>query len=547
MTNPGNNIASEIIQDFGRISGNRANWESHWQEIAERVWPTMSGQFYGNGLSPTPGEKRTELLFDSTAAIALGRFASVVDSLITPMNETWHRLRASDPALQRIRRVRAWFEEVNRILRDKRYAPKGNFISQNHTNMRMLGAFGTGCMFVDELRGEPGLRYKSVHLGEIYFAENHQNLIDRAWRRFPLTARQAKQKWGDRVPDKIKNDANEHNIYWFIHCVKPREDADPGRADYRGMPFASYYVSETDRVLLEEGGYNTFPYAITRYYQGPGEVYGRAPAMDVLPAIKTLNEEKKTVLKQGHRTVDPVLLIHDDGIIDGFSLKPGALNGGGVTADGRPLVHTLPVGNIAIGKDLMDDERLVINDAFLVSLFQILIETPQMTATEVLERVKEKGMLLNPTVGRQQAEYLGPMIERELDLLSRQGLLPPIPQELLEAAGEYTIEYDSPLSRAARSGEAAGFMRSVEVALNVANVTQDPSMLDHFDFDTALPEIAEIQGAPLRWMRAVEAVQAIREGRQAQAEEQKMVQALPGVAAMTKATAAANKSGANAA
>lgn len=241
--------------------------------------------------------------------------------------------------------------------------------------------------------------------------------------------------------------------------LPPRSDVDPTKADYRGMDFASYYVALAGKTLLAESGYRSFPYAISRYTTAPGEIYGRSPAMLALPAIKTLNEEKKTLLKQGHRTVDPVLLTHDDGVLDGFSLRPGAINPGGVSMDGRPLVHALPVGNLAVGKDMMDDERLVINDAFLVTLFQILVDTPQMTATEVLERAREKGALLSPTMGRQQSEFLGPMIARELDVLMRQSLLPPLPGVLIEAQGEYKIEYDSPLSRAQRAEEAAGISR----------------------------------------------------------------------------------------
>jgi hypothetical protein len=89
--------------------------------------------------------------------------------------------------------------------------------------------------------------------------------------------------------------------------------------------------------------------------------------MLALPAIKVLNEQKKTMLTQGHMTVNPVLLTHDDGILDTFSLKPGAMNPGGVSAEGRALVHTLPTGNLSAGQELMDMERSVINDAFLVS------------------------------------------------------------------------------------------------------------------------------------------------------------------------------------
>jgi hypothetical protein len=50
-----------------------------------------------------------------------------------------------------------------------------------------------------------------------------------------------------------------------------------------------------------------------------------------------------------------------------------------------------------------------------------------MTATEVLERTREKGALLAPTTGRQQSKALGPMIEGELEILARAGALPELP------------------------------------------------------------------------------------------------------------------------
>jgi len=99
------------------------------------------------------------------------------------------------------------------------------------------------------------------------------------------------------------------------------------------------------------------------------------------------------------------------------------------------------------------------------------------------------------------------------------------------------------MTRAAQSGEAAGFMRAVEVALNAANVTQDPSYLDHFNFDQAVPDVAEIQGVPLKWMNTLEQVQALRQQRAQAQQQQAMVQALPGVAAMTKAGTVAAQAG----
>lgn len=530
-------VAAEVCREFGQIAGDRGTLDSHLEEIAQRVLPSYAGSFMANGFPRVEGEKRTQFIFDSTAQVALGRFSAVVDSLLTPMNQKWHRLVASNQDLQRIREVRQWFETATTILFKYRDSPKANFRSQNHENYRMLGAFGTGTMFIDALKGEPGLRYRAVHLGEIYYAENHQGIIDQSWRRFQRSGRQIAQQWPKSIPEQIAkaNETNPYKKYWVIHCVKPRTDVSEIRLDYKGMDFAAYYVLQDTKTLLEEGGYRSFPYAISRYWQAPGETYGRSPAMDVLPAIKTLNEEKKTVLKQGHRVTDPVLLLPDDGVLDSFSMKAGSSNYGAVNAEGRPLVHVLPSGNIAVGKDLMDDERAVINDAFLVSLFQILVETPTMTATEVLERVKEKGMLLSPTVGRQQSEYLGPMITRELDVLAQQGLLPPMPPELLEAKGEYSVEYEGPMARAMRAEEASGAMRSLESTLAVVNVTQDPSPLDHFNMDVITPEIAEINGTPLRWMNTLDQIKAIRDNRAQQQQTAQAIQAAPAAAGLMKA------------
>src|SRR6185503_15044970 len=101
-----------------------------------------------------------------------------------------------------------------------------------------------------------------------------------------------------------------------------------------GMAYASCYVSVTGTQTVQENGYHTFPYAISRYATLPGQIMGTSIAMLALPSLKTLNEMKKTMLKQGHRTVDPVLLAFDDGVVDSFSLRPGAVNPGGVNQDG---------------------------------------------------------------------------------------------------------------------------------------------------------------------------------------------------------------------
>tara|TARA_R110000868_G_scaffold345994_2_gene607057 strand:- start:11166 stop:12779 length:1614 start_codon:yes stop_codon:yes gene_type:complete len=533
-------MEQEIIKRYNQLESERGTWESHWIEIADRVLPRYSDTMYQSNGQITKGSKRTNKALDSTPALALERFAAAMESMLTPRTQKWHRLTPSDPYLAADHGVSLWFEQATDVLFRQRYAPKANYASQQHEVYMGLGAFGTGIMFVDS-HDKGGLRYQATDLRELLFDLNHQGIVDTSYRKFSLTARQMQQRvdvgrW-DSLPDSISKSIKDHpdKTFEIIHCVRPREEVNTMRLDAKGKPFASYYIAVEAAHMLGEGGFDVFPYQVSRYVTGPGEKYGRSPAMMVLPSIKVLNEQKKTMLTQGHRAVAPVLLSHDDGIVDTFSMQPGAMNPGGVSAEGRALVHALPVGNLAAGQELMDMERQVINDGFLVSLFQILVETPAMTATEVLERAREKGALLSPTMGRQQSEMLGPMIEREVDVLLKQGLLPPMPDLLIEAKGEFDIQYDSPLSRSQRAEEASGWLRTLEAAIAYANTTQDLAVLDQFDTDVIYKQLAEINAVPPSWMRSPEAVKGLREDRAQQQQQQQMIEAAPAAAGVMKA------------
>lgn len=536
-------LVGKLILDWQYLFGLRGNWASHWTEIAQRIFPMESWLFQNYSQLNMQGDKRNFEVYDSTGILALQRFGAILDSLLTPRDQFWHQIRPSDDRLLKDKATRLWYERANQVLFEERYAPTSNFAAQNQGQYLSLGAYGTGILFIDRLAGSPGLRYKHVHLGECYLQENHQGLVDRCCRHFMMTARQAYQMFGEECPENIISvkDRFPDRQFFFLHWVMPNEDRDPDRKDYKGMNYASYYISIEGRKLVRQGGYTNFPYCISRYYQAPNEAYGRSIAMDILPALKTLNEQKKTMLKQGHRVVDPVLLAHDDGVIDGFSLQPGAINAGGISADGRMLVQPLPTGNVQAGQELMQDERKLIEDSFLISLFQILVENPQQTATEVLERTREKGILLAPTIGRQQSEYLGPMIDRELDLLSAMGKLPPQTPLMKEAKGQYKTIYDSPITRTMKAEWASGAQRTIETLMNAAQVMQDPSYMFYIDMDKAAPIIAEINGTPASWIRSAEEVQAMKQAQAQQAQTQQMIQAAPAIAGAMKAGAQAQQ------
>ena len=536
--------AAEVVDTQQRLFAERGVLNSHLQEIAEYVDPARA-EFVGK---KSDGSKRTEKIFDSTAILAAQRFASAIDGMVTPRTQKYQGLVAVDPSVDRIPAVRIYLEGLRDLIFRMRYAPVSNFAQQAHEVYHGIGVYGTAPMFVGKVpgiaAGLPNMRYRSLTLAECFIDQDFTGRVDRMHRRFELDARQAAGQFGTaNLPEKIqaallKNDTKK---FEFVHCTKPNMEVDKRRKDYRGMAFSSYYVSIDEKMIVQEGGYRVFPYACPRHMTTAREKYGRSPAMQVLPDIKMLNEMAKTIIRAAHKQVAPPLLLRDDGVLSAFSTRPDALNYGGVDSQGRPLVTALQTNaNVGLGVDMMDPIKRTINDAFLVTLFQILVETQEMTATEAAIRAQEKGQLLAPSMGRIQSEFLGPVTEIEIDALANSGILDhilgPMPPELLEIGGEYAVIYDSPLTQAQNANEGVSILRTLD---NVATVAQiDPNaaaeIVKTFNLPAIARDLARINGMSYRLLRTEDELQAMLEGEQQQAQIDQLTAVAPEAARAAK-------------
>ena len=547
--------AEELMRLHADMEAERTNFDSLWEQIAERLFPRQQSFISRQVLQ---GELRGEKVFDNTPTLALDRFASAVGSMLTPETMQWHGLKSNNPALEDDEEVKEYLEAAARYLFQVRYAPRANFSSQVHECWLSNGAFGTSAMFIDENMGS-SLRYRSMHLSEIYIGENHQGLIDRVHRgKFELKAYQVEQLCNDPDPSKrwimpecVKKSLDEtggrrnpNATFDFIHCVYPNDHVDARRGDHRGMDFKSVYVCVQDVCVVNESGYRTIPYAVGRYTTGPREVYGRSPAMTVFRDILMLNEMNKSVIRAAQMQVEPPLLLAEEGGVSPWQMAPRSLNYGYMSDDGKPLAQAMrPDADLSVGIEMIQDRRQAVNDAFLISLFQILVENPDMTATQALLRAQEKGQLLGPALGRQQSEFLSVIIEREIDILSMAGVLPRPPDQLMESGGGIAIEFKSPLNRLQRTDDAVGILRTIEALTPMANI--DPTVLDVIDPRKAARIIADASGAPADALRTEDEIEALQEDRQRQVDMEQLIKAVPAGAKSMKDLAQAQAVGSN--
>lgn len=236
------------IQRLGALRQERSSFDAQWEEAAARVIPAHRDSFTGRGQNVSAGEKKTELQFDATVSFAAQRFASVIESIITPANSLWSPVKVLDSVLRKNRQVRMYFDDLTRVLHEYRYRPAANFIGNSQAAYLSLGVYGNGSLYIDQPDDVPGLRYRNMPLAETYFAENHANIVDTVYRSYKLTPRQIVQLekfWA--VPEEVREAAKQPasadtKKYEILHVVGPRRDWQPGRLDGPGKKFMSVYI-----------------------------------------------------------------------------------------------------------------------------------------------------------------------------------------------------------------------------------------------------------------------------------------------------------------
>ena len=521
--------ARQLVRMAGSLKTERSTFETHWQDIADVMRPQAYPFTADGGQSVQPGTKRTNKMFDSVPPLALEKHAAVLEALLSPRNQVWSKLAVSDESMQEDIEVQRYLDAVNKLLFRVRYRPASNLASQLAESYLNLGAFGTQALYISDDMGR-GISYKSCGLHNLLIAEDHQGRVDRVFRFYEFTADQAAEAFGlDKLSPQIRAayESKSTKKHKFMQAVVPRAFVEDIRRDYLGMPYASLDIDMADNSVISEAGYRVMPYCVSRYTKSTEEVYGRSPAMLVLADVNMLNRMNKATVRGAEKAVDPPLLTMDDSLAP-FNLTPGAMNYGTLDSQGNPTVQAFQnQSRVDIGLEMMDQKRALVREAFLLDVFQILKESPVMTATQVLEMAKEKAALLSPIMGRQQSELFGPMTARELDILSAAGMLPPMPHALIEAGGEVVLEYQSPLALAQRSETGASILRTWEAVAPLAQTPEGQEAMRVFNIAESMLELARINGYPAKALRSKEEIAALDEQAQNAAQTQQLLEAAP--------------------
>lgn len=478
------NAAEQICRRYDHLKNNRGTWESHWQEIGEVIFPRRSDF----NVQREGGDKRHTKIFDSTGVQSLEMLAAGLHGLATNPASRWFSLRLRDEELDGEDAIREYLSQVEDIIFAEMHSPRSSITTHLHELYLDYAAFGTAIMFIGTSQDD-SLLFQTRFLGECVIDENMEGRVDTVMRSFTMTVRQVMQRWPKEASEEVQKKYAEGKFddkVDLLHAVFPRTEREPAKATPDNMPFASVYIEKKGKRLLQEGGFEEFPFAVPRWYKTANEIYGRSPAMSALADVKMLQEMMKTTIKAAQKIVDPPLLVPDDGMLGPVRTVPGGLN---FYRGEREIVPLQTGGNIPISLEMMQDLRNRIMTTFFVDQLQFTGDA-DMTATEVMLRTEQKMRLLGPILGRMEAELLGPVISRVFGVLLRAGKLPEQPAEL--DGKEWVVEYVSPIAMAQKGHKVERALQMLQVAGQMAAF--DASIMARFDSDKFLPWLADELG-----------------------------------------------------
>jgi len=519
-----------LMKRLSTLQKQRSNWESHWQEIADYIIPRKADVTKKR----TSGDKRTDLIFDGTAIHAAELMSASLHGMLTNASTPWFALRYTDEQFLEDDEANEWLQGATEVM--YREIARSNFHEAIHELYTDLVCFGTAVMFVDTDK-DGGLRFSTRHIAECYLSEDEKGRVDTVFREFKITAKSAVNQFGlENVGKKIakafKDDPNE--MVSLVHVVMPRDKRDTIKIDNKNLPYASIYLEPDEKIILSESGYHEFSYVCPRYLKSSFEnSYGRSVAMNALADVKMVNKMSEVVIRAAQLHIHPPLMVPDDGFHMPVRTIPGGLNF--YRSGSRDRIEPLNIGgNNPIGQEQLEQRRQSIRASFYVDQL-ILGNSPNMTATEVIQKTEEKMRLLAPSLGRLQSELLHPLINRIFALLSRSKSFE-APPEFMQN-GNVDIEYVSPLAKAQRSGEVQSAMQLFQFLQPLLNI--DPSVVDYLDVDGLAQHIIKVTNVPATVVRGTDEVNSLREQRAAQEQQQAQMAETMQLAEAAKNTAPA--------
>ena len=399
-------MQKNLQQMYRRALDMRTPWLNRWDMAQRYTMPTSDDD--------------AALVFDATAADAADNLAASIYSLLTPPESLWVSLvpeSADSPD------ATAACAALRANLNDS------NFYTTIHQCYMDLIVLGTACLFMAEnpIGAASAFSFTAIPMRDLAI------LPGAVFHTATMSARQVLEKYPNWTPPSNLRDTIKSDPETQLRLVQ----------SLVGSDFTAWLDvgGELENNIVATGTFETNPYIIFRWSVASGEQYGRGPVLRALPDIKTANKVVELVLKNATIAVSGIWQADDDGVINlsNINLTPGAIIPKAVGSSG--LTPLSSGANFDVSQIILTDLRDRIRHTLLADRLGLLSEK-EMTATEILARNADMARILGATYGRLLHEFIHPLVERGLQILSRRGVI-----EKITLHSDAELKYIAPITK----------------------------------------------------------------------------------------------------
>lgn len=433
-----------------------------------------------------------------------------------------------------------WYKTASEIA--LRELAASNFYAAIHEHDLETALFGTAATLCEE-DPESVLRFVTVPLGSFGIAENHKGEVDKFCREFEFSADQIATRWPNadlpaEVLNALNSPENRHSQKFTIrHLVLPRSSYTlPNGGNNSAphlMPFASIYMlANNSNSILEEGGYQEFPFFVSRFLRWT-DVWGYAPGLGVVDELRREIKLDRNLDELSDLSVYPRIFIdaEQDGDLD---FRPGSCTVIDRNIAGLNLPREWGTnGRYDIGIDRLSRTSEKIKQAFYTPFLHVISsQERQMSATEVVARQSEQVIGISSAFSRYVAD-LEKLQIRIFSILFRSGAFADIPgdfpsSDLVQKTQDGTqfalrlpgIQYHGRIVQAIQQAQKQSLDYGIQSAANYIQVSGDSSAMDCIDISKVVEFIFHSLGAPTEIFRTPAEIKQLREQRKQQQQAQ---------------------------
>lgn len=401
-------MQKNLQQMYRRALDMRAPWINRWDAAMRYTIPTTDDD--------------VATLFDATASDAADNLAASIYSLLTPPESLWVSLVPEGPDSP---------DAVAATMALRANLNDSNFYTTIHQCYMDLIILGTACLFMAEnpIGAASAFSFTAIPMRDIAI------LNGAVFHTATMPAREVMEKYPSWTPPANLRDTIKQDPETPLRLVQSLIGT-----DFVAWLDVGGYIENN---IVATGKFETNPYIIFRWSVASGELYGRGPVLRALPDIKTANKVVELVLKNATIAVSGIWQADDDGVINlsNINLTPGAIIPKAVGSSGLTPLAT--GADFDVSQIILKDLRERIRHALLADRLGLLSEK-EMTATEILARNADMVRILGATYGRLLHEFIRPLVERGLQILSRRGVI-----DKIRLHSDAELKYIAPITKMA--------------------------------------------------------------------------------------------------